>query len=1224
MFIRFLLVAILINYCCISLLSGDCYRLNHRDIIPQADKIQYGPKCARLISLQNSPHYKKDFDIPAFFPIANQEIKDYLNFWNPYWQSLWQKFYDIQSKESNNSIAPEAIPILQAIRELIKETFRLHPYSSLALESWLEQHESETLIVRSSGNEDSDYFINVGGNLSVPAIGVNKSEVSQAIGDVVASYFSPYSLKQRLWGGDDILSDTSFALFLQVMETELFDEQQASYDIPTITSGIMHTSKYGRSLDETTFIQSCFGNGKMIIEGNSEGFDTFYINSQSIVHSLIGEKRWSKVVSCSSNNRDFPGYELKTVPNHPKIRKLNSLKIRTAKRLKKIASELQQHFCKPMVIEWVYNADKDRIYVVEARPAMSPFAIHKTTYLSQELIDNTESVSGAIIAASGDYVRIISHKDDVIIAPDVLEALQIYRQHKRPTKAVIVKHWTPSTSNAVTILRAAGIAVFTPDDFEKVHSWLQQDDQTNAIYLDVQRSLCVKALPSAEENIDNENSFFRQGVIALALQKNRSIIPASHPPATLEQLLGETSPESTETFAELYSTLLTASDSKKAAILKKIYHRGCRIYYLSQNNPELRQRSASLLKALEYSCQEMVDALQGHAYQGLALHWLWCILFQQNNPCFACIDSFCLIEAELGAVPHTDDVTKYKKLSKRALNDHLASKWESFIDSAQYYPQHQQEKLFSSLDVLKRHKISAEWLNTSFSQLVKDETLTTLDIINAIYKDNIFNIPHIADLDKKQEILTSWKNDTVLSNWEDPHKFESLWELFQLEFIPLTQERKIYQYIEDSSASPLVLLAYLKYLEDLANTYDLTIKKVKGSPHYASKNEKSLQCKRVAMMLKGLKDMMNATLEMLPAEYFLCWSRHVFEDRHILQKEPLLKFISQAFSFHAAHNDPSELHPSTGFSPLGAAIGSGCAFFRALTGHTQITKEEAIKAITLEDLFELFHTNILRALAVEYYHYGLNRDVLPPLMAFVCERIEDITCDIYTPGNPHEMQFYSTSSPYLFSLQYPYPEVKAVYIHPLRDHSATFQVSYNQKTSELLLSGNFFGHNGNNRMTHIKHFLTLISIINGLELETAPTYDEQSFTLSYCWKFLDDHNDEDLKAFFPSLLHYIARLEKSMFFCDLSPDLDTLFLQAYQTITQLSDPEDANRILNYLLKQKLLTEDTRFANLFLEALKLTELTPSQQGTFQELLCDDSLPKELENLHLSFADDKAPN
>ncbi|MBY0352995.1 dual specificity protein phosphatase family protein [Candidatus Babeliales bacterium] len=67
-----------------------------------------------------------------------------------------------------------------------------------------------SLMVRSTGKEDTDKLANAGGNESVANVAPQLSEILLAMGVVVGSYFSEKSFMQRLIGGDPELFDEPF------------------------------------------------------------------------------------------------------------------------------------------------------------------------------------------------------------------------------------------------------------------------------------------------------------------------------------------------------------------------------------------------------------------------------------------------------------------------------------------------------------------------------------------------------------------------------------------------------------------------------------------------------------------------------------------------------------------------------------------------------------------------------------------------------------------------------------------------------------------------------------------------------------------------------------------------------------------------------------------------------------------------------------------------------
>ncbi|RYF09112.1 MAG: hypothetical protein EOO40_07490, partial [Deltaproteobacteria bacterium] len=167
--------------------------------------------------------------------------------------------------ELNKSLQPGVQPLsgqarakLGLVRALVHKTFAEHP---LAVDqAFVGRHAQHRLMVRSTGKEDSEALPNAGGNESVANVEPSAPAVAEAIGRVVASYFSERSYAQRLLAGDDVHAPPFMPVLLQVMVGET-----ASGHIPS--SGVMFTKEPEGPTPHVTQIQSTLGHNEAVVAG---------------------------------------------------------------------------------------------------------------------------------------------------------------------------------------------------------------------------------------------------------------------------------------------------------------------------------------------------------------------------------------------------------------------------------------------------------------------------------------------------------------------------------------------------------------------------------------------------------------------------------------------------------------------------------------------------------------------------------------------------------------------------------------------------------------------------------------------------------------------------------------------------------------------------------------------------------------------------------------------
>src|SRR2546421_267754 len=74
--------------------------------------------------------------VPEISPLTHEKVIAHLNKYAESWKTLWESFKTHQGDEEEGLTA-EALKDLEALRELILETFKIHPLSDETLELFL-------------------------------------------------------------------------------------------------------------------------------------------------------------------------------------------------------------------------------------------------------------------------------------------------------------------------------------------------------------------------------------------------------------------------------------------------------------------------------------------------------------------------------------------------------------------------------------------------------------------------------------------------------------------------------------------------------------------------------------------------------------------------------------------------------------------------------------------------------------------------------------------------------------------------------------------------------------------------------------------------------------------------------------------------------------------------------------------------------------------------------
>jgi len=135
-------------------------------------------------------------------------------------------------------------------------------------------------------------------------------------------------------------------------------------------SGVAFTLDPDTGFDKVVFINSIYGLGENIVQGRStpDEFVLFkpHIGSQfnPIIQKKMGDKEWTMVYS------QKPGatQPVENQPTHAQKRDVYSLAESDVVTLGNWCVQIEQHYQKPMDIEWAKDGESGQLYIVQARP----------------------------------------------------------------------------------------------------------------------------------------------------------------------------------------------------------------------------------------------------------------------------------------------------------------------------------------------------------------------------------------------------------------------------------------------------------------------------------------------------------------------------------------------------------------------------------------------------------------------------------------------------------------------------------------------------------------------------------------------------------------------------------------------------------------------------------------------------------------------------------------
>lgn len=179
-----------------------------------------------------------------------------------------------------------------------------------------------------------------------------------AIKHVFASLFNDRAISYRVHQGYDHRGVALSAGVQRMVRSDL------------ASSGVMFTIDTESGFDQVVFITSAYGLGEMVVQG-AVNPDEFYVHKPtlakglpSIVRRNLGSKKIQMVYADSVEH----GKQVRIEDTPESLRNRFSLTDNEVQELAKQAVLIEQHYGRPMDIEWAKDGHNGRLYIVQARP----------------------------------------------------------------------------------------------------------------------------------------------------------------------------------------------------------------------------------------------------------------------------------------------------------------------------------------------------------------------------------------------------------------------------------------------------------------------------------------------------------------------------------------------------------------------------------------------------------------------------------------------------------------------------------------------------------------------------------------------------------------------------------------------------------------------------------------------------------------------------------------
>lgn len=177
-----------------------------------------------------------------------------------------------------------------------------------------------------------------------------------AIKQVFASLFNDRAISYRVHQGFDHGEVALSAGIQQMVRSDL------------ACSGVMFTMDTESGFDKVVFITSSYGLGEMVVQG-AVNPDEFYVYKPALnanKSAVIRKNRGSKAIKMVYGQSGEEAVKIVDVDNTEQLR--FSLTTEEIEQLARQAMVIEQHYNRPMDIEWAKDGVNGQLYILQARP----------------------------------------------------------------------------------------------------------------------------------------------------------------------------------------------------------------------------------------------------------------------------------------------------------------------------------------------------------------------------------------------------------------------------------------------------------------------------------------------------------------------------------------------------------------------------------------------------------------------------------------------------------------------------------------------------------------------------------------------------------------------------------------------------------------------------------------------------------------------------------------
>jgi len=187
---------------------------------------------------------------------------------------------------------------------------------------------------------------------------VGLDNVKAAVKEVFASLFNDRAIAYRVHNNFDHSGVALSAGIQRMVRSE------------TASSGVMFTMDTESGFKDVVFITSSYGLGETVVQG-AVNPDEFYVHKATLKAgrpAILRKNLGSKAIKMIHTNNTSAGKSVETVQVSIEDRHQFSLAENEIYELSRQALIIENHYQRPMDIEWAKDGDDGQIYIVQARP----------------------------------------------------------------------------------------------------------------------------------------------------------------------------------------------------------------------------------------------------------------------------------------------------------------------------------------------------------------------------------------------------------------------------------------------------------------------------------------------------------------------------------------------------------------------------------------------------------------------------------------------------------------------------------------------------------------------------------------------------------------------------------------------------------------------------------------------------------------------------------------